>query len=540
MIRPSRRAVAKVREHHQLSSLDPERPAAMPERMDRAREPIPFRCYVGAPTLTFPIPCDGPDGSTATLNASGLGALFWNALALVGWRRVANAAFGMRVVPSAGNLHPTECHLLAAGVEADGPPAALYHYSPFDHALERRRSIPAALWRQLGAVTRAGGALVGLTTIPWRCAWKYGERAFRLCDLDAGHVAAALQASAALCGWRVDYVRVRDPALEALLGVGGDGPADEQVVCLLAVLPIKDDALAIADLRLDDSSIHEMAGLPVDENLEPTAVSKRHHRWPGLAEVARATRREAAAEMQPLAGHGSAARWPAAILRRRRSRRVFADIELDAERARSILAAARPPVDGVFPWRGDVVSLVLVHRVAGWTPGLYLLADDETPLEPLRAAMRQELAWSAGPEVDAGQRLVLLAPGDARRAATFVACEQDVAGSGALTVMMVARLWSVIADAGAWAYRRLHWQAGEIGHRLYLAAEAADLGGVGLSGFYDQHASTLAGLRDDAFQPLYMFAVGVRGDEDPMLEAAYSRRGEVEPAPPSRGGWVPS
>ncbi|MEM7356553.1 MAG: SagB/ThcOx family dehydrogenase, partial [Acidobacteriota bacterium] len=275
MIRSSRRTVAKVWEYHQLSSLDPERPAAAPERFDRRSEPIPFRRYIGAPTLTFPIPNTGPDGSATALDASGLGGLLWNALALAGWKRVANAAFGMRVVPSAGNLHPTECHLLAADVEADGPPAALYHYSPFDHALERRRTIPAALWRQLGAVPRAGGALVGLTTIPWRCAWKYGERAFRLCQLDAGHAAAALLASAALWGWRVGYVEVSDPALEALLGVGGDGPEDEQPVCLLAILPMQEDALTISDLQLDDAAIQAIAGLPIDKDLEPSAVSQR-------------------------------------------------------------------------------------------------------------------------------------------------------------------------------------------------------------------------------------------------------------------------
>ncbi len=544
MTRPSCAATALVHEHHQLSSLDPEWPAARPDRLDRDSEPMPFRRYAGAPTLMFPIPGDGPDESTTAFDADGLGRLFWNALALAGWKRVANAAFGMRVVPSAGNLHPTECHLLAAGVEADGPPAALYHYSPFDHALERRRDIPAALWHRLGAVPRAGGVLLGLTTIPQRCAWKYGERAFRLCQLDAGHAAAALSASAALCGWRVDYVDVSDPALEALLGVSGDEPEDEQAVCLLAVTPKQEDALRVSDLRLDGSSIQEIAGLPIDENLRPTAVSTCHRRWPGLAEIARATRREAVAETEASASK-SVEPLPASVLRRRRSRQIYADLEVGAGVARSVVAAARPPVDGVFPWRGEVVSLVLVHRVAGWPPGLYLLADDETPLELLRAAMRPELVWSPGPEIGgpeicAGQRLILLAPGDGRRAAVFVTGEQDAAGSGALTVLMVARLSSVIADAGAWAYRRLHWQAGEIGHRLYLAAEAADLGATGLSGFYDQHASTLAGLRNETFQPLYMLAVGVRGEEDPRLEAAYSQRGEIDPAPPSRGGWVPS
>ena len=44
--------------------------------------------------------------------------------------------------------------------------------------------------------------LVALTSIHWREAWKYGERAFRYCQHDLGHAIAAVSVAAGLVGWR--------------------------------------------------------------------------------------------------------------------------------------------------------------------------------------------------------------------------------------------------------------------------------------------------------------------------------------------------
>ena len=114
--------------------------------------------------------------------------------------------------------------------------------------------------------------------------------------------------------------------------------------------------------------------------------------------------------------------------------------------------------------------------------------------------------------------------------------DQEAGGSCSFAVALVARLSSAL-ESGPWTYRRLHWQAGEVGHRLYLAAEASGLGATGLSGFYDQHARTILGLQTEALEPLYWLAVGPRAETEAALEAPYPHRGEVEPMPPSRGGW---
>ena len=65
----------------------------------------------------------------------------------------------------------------------------------------RSRSDASSVQR---STSRPASFLVALTSIHWREAWKYGERAFRYCQHDAGHAIGALRFAAALSagGWR--------------------------------------------------------------------------------------------------------------------------------------------------------------------------------------------------------------------------------------------------------------------------------------------------------------------------------------------------
>ena len=82
---------------------------------------------------------------------------------------------------------------------ADRP--AVYHYAADAHALELRCVFDEGAWeRACGG--RPDVVLVALTSIHWREAWKYGERAFRYCQHDLGHASAAVSMAAGLLGWR--------------------------------------------------------------------------------------------------------------------------------------------------------------------------------------------------------------------------------------------------------------------------------------------------------------------------------------------------
>ena len=63
--------------------------------------------------------------------------------------------------------------------------------------LELRGELENETWERIASRMPRGALLVGLTSIHWREAWKYGERAFRYCQHDVGHGLGALALAAA-------------------------------------------------------------------------------------------------------------------------------------------------------------------------------------------------------------------------------------------------------------------------------------------------------------------------------------------------------
>lgn len=552
------RQVEDVLRYHRLSSIDPDRPAAMPEELEWRHQPVPFRRYDGVPRIFLPWtrgevsngaeqdpveagrrPCRGV--KTVTLDV--LGRLLERSLALAGWKRSGRAAFGLRVTPSAGNLHPLESYVLAAGLESRGPEpeladgATLYHYSPFDHALERRRGLPGPVWSALRAASPRGELFFGLSAIYWRCAWKYGERSFRLSHLDGGHAMAALDAAASLEGYGVRYVDVAGADLRRLLGlVEPIRQEAEDAVCLLALEP-RDSGASWGRWDPPVEARKALVSFPPDGT--PTDLGKPHRFWPGILSVARASHRRRdppstdLAQIQTMETPG----WGADVLRRRRSRCRFEDRCLSREVLDRLLDSLVDHGSSVFPWRGDLAVVLFVHRIDGLEAGLLAALPTGWPLSTLRGALRQDFEWRREVSDRRAWNLWRLASGDARRAAAHLAGGQSAAGDSAFTALFLARFEPLLKEQGGFAYRRVHWQAGELGHRLYLAAEAQGLGATGLAGFFDGQLGTVLGLQGAAWCPVYLCAVGHRSGTDPVLESPYAhrRRGAV-PVPASAGG----
>src|SRR5216683_4359907 len=98
-------------------------------------------------------------------------------LGLSAWKSIPGSSLALRLNPSSGNLHPTEAHLILP--ELPGITVGIFHYNSFLHALEPRAEVLETTWRHIKGHLQADGFLVALTSILWREAWKYGERAFR-------------------------------------------------------------------------------------------------------------------------------------------------------------------------------------------------------------------------------------------------------------------------------------------------------------------------------------------------------------------------
>src|SRR5205814_4787832 len=135
-------------------------------------------------------------------------------LGLSARKEIATSSWYLRMNPSSGNLHPTEAYAILSGLQGLPGGAGVYHYAPLHHALEQR-----ARWPQEGK-PKAVGFHVGLTSITWREAWKYGERAFRYCQHDVGHALASLRCAAAMLGWRLTIIEnLGDNDIAHLLGL---------------------------------------------------------------------------------------------------------------------------------------------------------------------------------------------------------------------------------------------------------------------------------------------------------------------------------
>ena len=250
--------LAAILRYHERTKHRFDRFARSPGRLDWATQPNPFRVFAGAPRIDLVEPFQrterGPGSTTVFYDdlftssvpriAPGLEAVsvfFRYSLGLSAWKQAGSSRWALRVNPSSGNLHPTEGYaVVGPGVAGEGP--ALCHYAPDAHALEQRCVFDPGAWAATAASFPPGAFLVGLTSIHWREAWKYGERAFRYCQHDIGHAVAAMRMAAALIGWRL---RVLDGwsagSLAAVLGTNrpGDfeGAEAEEPACLCMVWP---------------------------------------------------------------------------------------------------------------------------------------------------------------------------------------------------------------------------------------------------------------------------------------------------------------
>jgi nitroreductase len=167
----------------------------------------------------------------------------------------------------------------------------VYHYAPKEHGLERRADVDPVVWADLTAAFPEGSFLVGLSSIHWREAWKYGERAFRYCQHDVGHALGTLRFAAAALGWTLHLLdRVSDDAVSRLLGLDREadyaGAEREDPDLVALVVPrnwASDRGLALSKELVSKVAASESYGTA-------NALSPDHGvDWPVIDDVARAT-----------------------------------------------------------------------------------------------------------------------------------------------------------------------------------------------------------------------------------------------------------
>ncbi len=484
--------------------------------LDWASQPHPFRSFDGAPEL----PLSPRPGAPVTV----IGDILRHALGLSAWKQSGPSRWALRVNPSSGNLHPTEAYVIAGPASGLRAAPGVCHYAPDRHALERRCVVDAGAWPEM-----AGDAwLIALTSIHWREAWKYGERAFRYCQHDMGHAIAAIRIAAAIAGRGATLLPEWSHAdIAALTGIDRDQDyveaEREEPGCLIVVgrssmVVGRDDLLAA--VRAGAWTGHA------------SQLSEDHTTWSFIDEIAAATNDPGRARPIPNPLPDSPiTRLPdrRTVLQRRSAVSFDGRSSIDAAAFLAMLASvmprAAPPWD-VLWWDARIHLAIFVHRVDGVAPGLYLLARDPAAVARLRAACGREFLWEPASD---HLPLYLLAHGDSRAAARRLSCDQDIAADGFFSLGMIAEFEASLAAFGPSFYRQLFWESGVVGQALYLEAEAAGARATGIGCFYDDAVHDVLGLAGHAFQSLYHFTVGIPVDDVRLTtEAGYSWEREPE------------
>ncbi len=480
------------RDYHESTKHSVESLRRARQGLDWANMPDPFRHYEGVPVLDLPGNPPAPEiaaldvlrgasGSTiASDGATFLSELLFYSAAISASKLVPSTGYryALRINPSSGNLHPTEFHFFTRGLK--DWPDGLYHYRPSAHMAEQR------------ALGRWGAKLAGdsapivfvLTSIAWREAWKYGERAYRYCLHDVGHAWQALALAARAMGCESAAMgHFRDEEIERacrpnddewpMLVVRLDG------ACIPLGLPEEREAVWLGGCanRLSEETIcyppieaiHEATKLGGGENAGSSAVEQASS---GFGEI-------------KLPAPASSNRSFGETVRMRRSALDFLGgaQSISFAQLSTLLAAAAQPFAADFASTRFVQLYLYVHRVDGLQPGVYRFWGESAGLEKIKS-------------------------GDQRIAAAGLSLGQELAGNACVAFSMIGDFERAARAHGNRGYRYVHFEAGGIGQRLYLAAEALGLGATGIGAFFDDEVHRYLGLEPAQGQVVYHFAVG--------------------------------
>ena len=156
---------------------------------------------------------------------------------------------------------------------------------------------------------------------------------------------------------------------------------------------------------------------------------------------------------------------------------------MSMEQLSALLAGAVEPFMADFAAARFIQLYLYSHRVDGLRPGAYRLWERDMELELVRS-------------------------GDQRVQAAGLSLGQDLAGNACVAFSLIADIERAVRAHGDRGYRYVHFEAGAIGHRLYVGAEALGLAATGIGAFYDDTVHDYLNLAPEQGQVVYHFAVG--------------------------------
>ncbi len=500
-----------------------------PGYLDWASQPDPFRKYEGAdivhlkkiPQTERPFFAEALQDSSfeaSQVNFDSISQLFYDSLAISAWKSYQGTKWALRVNPSSGNLHPTESYLISGPIRGLANFPIISHYSPLSHSLEIRANFPDEVWKKMVKGLPSDAIFIGLSSIYWREAWKYGLRAFRYCHHDLGHALAAINFSCACLGWRAmlaNHLSTKD--LECILGLVQTNENEIEVPdCLIAIIPNQD----LSNFNINEP-INADDFLKLTWHGTPNILSSDHVEWTGIQEVSENCEKpftesypnlDIDLEHLPNLLDNDTFSLQKAIHQRRSAVSMDRKTRIDRTTFYQFLIKATPQLNPIpfqsFSWEPQVHLGLFVHRVNDLPAGLYFLLRNKNHLEELKEKFKSKFLWEKPEACPEDLGLFLLEQGDYLGASKSVSCGQDIAGDGCFSLGMISAFEKPLTQYGSWFYPRLFWECGAIGQVLYLQAEVSGIRSTGIGCFFDDPVHDIFGIKDMSYQTLYHFTVG--------------------------------
>ena len=489
------------REYHELTKHSAESLRRNRHYLDWANMPNPFRHYEDVPILDLPSDPPAPQisalevlegklGNTSARDgAEFLSQLMFYSASISASKRVPStgSTYALRVNPSSGNLHPTEFHFYTHGLTdwVDG----LYHYRPSSHMAEQRGI--GEFGENL--VDTSAPVVFVLTSIAWREAWKYQDRAYRYCLHDIGHAWQALTLAARSIGCE-----------SSALGHF----SDEKIVegCHLS-----QDEWPMLIVELHGPSIPVSVKDPVETILfggHANRLSEEQISYPLIESIHATTKRCAEAAIPSIGRPKTSGRGEIGLPPRISTSRDFGDVvrtrrsaldfrggaeSISLRQLATILSSTKEPLFADFATSRLIHLYLYIHRVEGLAPGVYRYWPEHAELEKIKE-------------------------GDQRLIAAALSLGQNLAGNACLALSIIGDFENAARRYGNRGYRYVHFGAGAIGQRMYLASEALGLRATRIGAFVDDEVNRYLSLTPELGQVVYHFAIGYP-ISDPRLEA---------------------
>ncbi|AXX90260.1 dehydrogenase [Arcobacter suis] len=357
----------------------------------------------------------------------------------------------LRINPSAGALYPNEVYFQVRNV--DGFEDGIYHLEVGSSSAVLLKTFEnnEGIEKLLGLTYSVDGFIFFISSIYFRSSWKYKNRAFRYCLLDAGHLLGTMEASSYLFDKKFEilydfskqelneFFHFDEKEFFTSIVIVGDKIQNEKIDFILDIA------------TLDGASY-------IEENIsffEKNDLVENAYKYSLKIIDKKAQEKSAVFNFQKQ-------RFQDTIFKRR-SIREFSKQSISKLQFESIMNVINQAIKSDCD--EDVDIFYTVNRVEGLVLGLYKNGE-------------------------------LIKTGDFNSKAGYLCLEQDLGKSSAVTFFLTSKSRN---------YQEAYQKAGIIGHRLYLASNYLDIGCSGIGAYYDDEVCEFI---EEQTMILYALAIG--------------------------------